>query len=49
MRAQRSEARLLPFRALTAWITGGDMHNHTRHRNVRGARRVLPSSERATG
>jgi VIT1/CCC1 family predicted Fe2+/Mn2+ transporter len=28
--------RLLPFRALTAWVTGGDMHNHTRHRNVQG-------------
>jgi vacuolar iron transporter family protein len=28
--------RLAAFRALTAWVTGGDMHNHTRHRNVQG-------------
>lgn len=36
MTAQRPDSRLLPFRALTAWVTGGDMHNHTRHRNVQG-------------
>jgi hypothetical protein len=34
--AQRPANRLPPFRALTAWVTGGDMHNHTRHRNVQG-------------
>jgi VIT1/CCC1 family predicted Fe2+/Mn2+ transporter len=34
--ARRSDHRLLPFRALTAWVTGGDMNNHTRHRNVQG-------------
>ena len=33
---QDPPSRLLPFRALTAWVTGGDMHNHTRHRNVQG-------------
>jgi len=32
----RRATRLLPFRALTAWVTGGDMHNHSRHRNVQG-------------
>jgi VIT1/CCC1 family predicted Fe2+/Mn2+ transporter len=31
-----SENRLLPFRALTAWVTGGDMNNHSRHRNLQG-------------
>lgn len=36
MTAQRPNGRLLPFRALTAWVTGGDIHNHTRHRNVQG-------------
>lgn len=28
--------RLLPLRALAAWMTGGDMGNHSRHRNVQG-------------
>lgn len=36
MTARRPPIRLPPFRALTAWVTGGDMHNHTRHRNVQG-------------
>ncbi len=36
MTGQDPPSRLLPFRALTAWVTGGDMHNHTRHRNVQG-------------
>jgi vacuolar iron transporter family protein len=34
--ARGHPTRLLPLRALTAWVTGGDMHNHTRHRNVQG-------------
>ena len=28
--------RPLALRALTAWVTGGDLNNHTRHRNVQG-------------
>ena len=36
MTAQRPRTRLAPFRTLTAWVTGGDMNNHTRHRNVQG-------------
>ena len=36
MTARRTPNRPPPFRALTAWVTGGDMHNHTRHRNVQG-------------
>ena len=36
MNSKRSDHRLPPFRALTAWVTGGDMTNHTRHRNVQG-------------
>ena len=36
MTAPRTPNRPAPFRALTAWVTGGDMHNHTRHRNVQG-------------
>jgi VIT1/CCC1 family predicted Fe2+/Mn2+ transporter len=34
--APRPATRPLPFRALTAWVTGGDMNNHSRHRNVEG-------------
>jgi vacuolar iron transporter family protein len=36
MTAQRQRTRLPVFRALTAWVIGGDMNNHTRHRNVQG-------------
>jgi vacuolar iron transporter family protein len=31
-----SDFRFAPFRALTAWVTGGNMSNHTRHRNLQG-------------
>jgi vacuolar iron transporter family protein len=31
-----SNNRPVAFRGLTAWITGGDMNNHSRHRNVQG-------------
>ena len=49
MTAPRAPNRPALFRALTAWVTGGDMDNHTRHRNVQGEHRARPSSERATG
>jgi hypothetical protein len=34
--AQRPRTPRSLFRALRAWATGGDMSNHTRHRNVQG-------------
>ena len=36
MKTRRTDHRPRLFRAITAWVTRGDMTNHTRHRNVQG-------------